>query len=99
MQIKRKATSIAVIGAGISGLTAAQTLSDAGIDVTVFEKSRGVGGRTANRRSEYGSFDHGAQYFTVKDKRFRNFTEDLVSKGVIASWSNPDDPSSPKVVL
>ena len=98
MQVKRKATSIAVIGAGLSGLTAAQTLSDAGIDVTVFEKSRGVGGRTANRRSEYGSFDHGAQYFTVKDKRFRNFTEDLVSKGVIASWSNPDDPSSPKVV-
>jgi predicted NAD/FAD-dependent oxidoreductase len=63
---------VAVIGAGISGLTCAQNLTDHDVPVTVFEKSRGVGGRMATRRSEHGAaFDHGAQYFTVRDERFQ----------------------------
>jgi renalase len=61
----------AIIGAGLAGLTAARTLRQAGHRVTVFEKSRGVGGRMSTRQTEFGSFDHGAQYFTVRDDRFR----------------------------
>jgi renalase len=61
----------AIIGAGMAGITAARTLTQAGHRVTVFEKSQGVGGRMSTRRSEFGSFDHGAQYFTVRDDRFR----------------------------
>lgn len=50
---------IAVIGAGLAGLTAAREL--AGHEVVVFEKSRGPGGRTATRRGPDGMrFDHGA---------------------------------------
>lgn len=60
----------AVIGAGIAGITCARTLQQAGHQVTVFEKSRGLGGRMATRGSAFGSFDHGAQYFTVRDERF-----------------------------
>ena len=41
---------VAVIGAGISGLTAARSLQDQGHAVRVFEKSRGRGGRAATRR-------------------------------------------------
>ncbi len=41
---------VAVIGAGIAGLVTARTLADHGIEVCVFERSRGVGGRGANRR-------------------------------------------------
>ena len=78
MRNKSEEKTVAIIGAGISGLTAARMLTDAGIKVTVFEKSRGVGGRTANRRSEYGSFDHGAQYFTVKDREFRILIDSLI---------------------
>jgi renalase len=63
--------NIAVIGAGMAGITAARTLLQAGHRVSVFEKSFGVGGRMSTRRSELGSFDHGAQYFTVRDDRFR----------------------------
>lgn len=64
-------TPIAVIGAGVSGLIAARTLQEHGFEATVFEKSRGLGGRVATRRSELGlSFDHGAQYFTVHDPHF-----------------------------
>ena len=53
---------VAVIGAGLAGLTAARRLDAAGHDVTIFEKSRGAGGRTATRRSERGRFDHGAPF-------------------------------------
>ncbi len=56
-------TSIAIIGAGISGLAAAHTLRDAGRTVTLFEKSRGVGGRAATRKRDGFIYDYGAQYF------------------------------------
>ena len=61
----------AVIGAGMAGIACARTLMQAGHEVTVFEKSRGAGGRMATRRTEFGSFDHGVQYFTVRDARFK----------------------------
>ena len=50
-----------------------RTLADHGFPVSVFEKSRGVAGRMATRRAGNGlQFDHGAQYFTVSDQRFRS---------------------------
>lgn len=55
-------TTIAILGAGCSGLAAAHILQDAGWQVTLFEKSRGVGGRAATRRREGFIYDHGAQY-------------------------------------
>lgn len=61
---------IAIVGAGIAGIACARTLVQAGHDVTVFEKSPGAGGRMATRESEFGGFDHGTQYFTVRDARF-----------------------------
>lgn len=67
---KAKPLKVAVIGAGIAGLTCARTLMQAGHDVFVFEKERGVGGRMASLQTDYGSFDHGAQFFTVRDPRF-----------------------------
>lgn len=51
---------VAVIGAGLTGLTAARRLADAGCAVMVFDKSRGLGGRLATRRTELGPIDHGA---------------------------------------
>jgi hypothetical protein len=51
---------VAVVGAGLAGLVAASRLVAGGRAVTVFEKSRGLGGRLATRRSEWGPFDHGA---------------------------------------
>ncbi len=63
--------SVAVIGAGISGLSCARALSAAGLAVTVFEKSRSLGGRCATRRWEGHIVDHGAQYFTIRAESFR----------------------------
>ncbi len=64
------ARQIAVIGAGIAGVSCALQLARAGLRVTLLDKSRGWGGRMATRRTEFGGFDHGAQYFTVRDARF-----------------------------
>ncbi len=61
---------IAIIGVGMAGIVCSRTLRQAGHRVTLFEKSRGLGGRMATRRSPFGSFDHGTQYFTVRDPRF-----------------------------
>jgi predicted NAD/FAD-dependent oxidoreductase/deoxyribodipyrimidine photolyase len=78
---------VAVIGAGIGGLMAARTLTDHGLEVRVFDKSRGVGGRLATRRNPNAmSFDHGAQYFTVRDDRFARYVRSWISQGQAAAW-------------
>jgi len=63
--------AVAVIGAGLSGISAAQFLRSEGHRVVVFEKSRGFGGRCATKRWEGHVVDHGAQYFTIRDAGFR----------------------------
>jgi predicted NAD/FAD-dependent oxidoreductase len=78
-------TTIAVVGAGLPGLVAARQLQ-AFADVTVFEKSRGAGGRMATRYAGEFKFDHGAQFFTARTTAFRDFLEPLLSEGVIADW-------------
>jgi renalase len=62
---------IAVVGAGIAGLTAAADLLAAGHTVTLFDKSGKVGGRCATRRSAAGSFDHGVPNFVARSAAFR----------------------------
>lgn len=80
--------SVAVVGAGISGLMCARTLADHGFDVTVFEKSRGVGGRMATRRTDTAmQFDHGAQYFTARDSRFQRYVQSWLADGIVKAWS------------
>ena len=78
--------AVAVIGAGVAGLLAAATLAEHGVPVTIFEKSRGVGGRCATRRIDAWQFDHGAQYFTVRDPRLAPLVESWRQQGLIALW-------------
>ena len=60
--------SISIIGCGISGIFAALYLKKRGLkNIRLFDKSRGVGGRLATRRSSEGKFDHGAQYLKLDD--------------------------------
>lgn len=76
---------IAVIGAGIAGLACARTLSQAGHQVTVLEKRPAAGGRMASCDTPFGSFDDGAQYFTVRDPRFEQAL--AVSQAARKPWS------------
>ena len=80
-----RALRVAVVGAGMAGITCARTLAQAGCAVTVFEKSRGFGGRMATRHTEFGNFDHGAQYFTARDDRFIQALQ--TATDVVVPWS------------
>jgi renalase len=78
-------TRIAIIGAGLAGLTLATLLRERA-DLVVFDKSRGVGGRMASRRIDDFSFDHGAQYFTARSLAFRTFLQDFRARGLVQEW-------------
>ena len=77
---------VAIIGAGMAGLAAARLLREAGASCTIFDKSRGLGGRMATRRTGEFSFDHGAQYFTARGPRFRALVDDWSAAGHAAPW-------------
>lgn len=78
---------IAVIGAGISGLTCARQLQIQGHSVTVYEKSREVSGRMSTRQTEFGGFDYGAQYLTASSADFRKQLAAWKKAGVIIDWN------------
>jgi len=78
---------VAVVGGGLSGLSAARELVRAGTEVTVYERGRGPGGRAARRRAEGFEFDHGAQYFTARTPDFTALTRDWVARGIVDRWS------------
>lgn len=77
---------VAIMGAGMAGLSAARVLRGAGVRCTLFDKSRGLGGRMATRRAGDLQFDHGAQYFTAKGERFRQLVAEWRAAGCAAEW-------------
>ncbi|WP_417514761.1 NAD(P)/FAD-dependent oxidoreductase [Marinobacter sp.] len=78
---------IAIVGSGLAGLTAAIKLKQQGHDVTVFEKSRGPGGRLSAKRVDGGSVDMGAQYFTSRNPDFLPFLTEFAGEDSFATWN------------
>lgn len=78
--------SVAVIGSGLAGLTASILLGQLGHSVTVFEKSRGPGGRMASKRVGSGSADVGAQYFTARNPEFLSFLQRWAGSDAFREW-------------
>jgi predicted NAD/FAD-dependent oxidoreductase len=70
----------------MAGLTAANSLKHQ-FSVTVFEKSRGVSGRTSTRYANDYRFDHGAQYFTAKSAAFLATLSPLKAQGIVQHWA------------
>ncbi|MCB1208728.1 MAG: FAD-dependent oxidoreductase [Verrucomicrobiales bacterium] len=77
---------VLVIGAGMAGLTAAAALRDAGREVAIIDKGRGVGGRMATRRIGDATFDHGAQFITARDPRFDAVLHRAEAAGAALEW-------------
>lgn len=81
---------IGIVGAGMAGLACAEELTRLGHVVLLFEKGRGPGGRMSTRRIQTlageAYFDHGAQYFTVREDAFQRKVAAWISEGVAALW-------------
>lgn len=79
---------IAIVGAGVAGLTAARALHDAGRQVIVLDKSRGLGGRLATRRLGQTHADHGVCYLKAKGPAFQSWMDYLTGRGVLRVWTD-----------
>ncbi len=68
---------VAVIGAGIAGLTCAYELQKEGCEVTVFERDEWVGGRMATRVKDGLAFDSGVNFFVEHYTQTRALADQL----------------------
>jgi predicted NAD/FAD-dependent oxidoreductase len=74
---------VAIVGAGFTGCYLAYRLQEFGAEVTIFEKSRGVGGRLATRKEEDYCINHGTASFEARGVAFQKFCDSLVEEGVL----------------
>ena len=77
---------VAVVGAGISGCLLADFLDAASIDVSIFEKSRGCGGRASTKLTDWGQCDLGATIVPVQKTLFSDFMQDLYNQNIVSKW-------------
>jgi len=100
---------VGIIGGGIAGLTLAIRMYEAGHTPLVIDKGSRIGGRVSSRAWHDRAFDHGAQYFTVRDSRFREFLDKHVPPSSWARWDGrfanlengvlvADQPAAPRYV-
>src|SRR5512139_1455019 len=61
---------VLIVGAGVSGLSCARALADAGRKALVLDRARGVGGRCATRRLEGQPIDYGPAFLHGRDPAF-----------------------------
>lgn len=78
---------VAIIGAGIAGLSCARTLRRAGHFVEVFEQDRNIGGRIATTRIGGDTFDHGAQYLFGHSPEFQSYLSEASDLGYASRWT------------
>ena len=95
MSFLQEPPRVAIVGAGIAGAACAAGLLRAGFDVTVFDKSRAVGGRMATRRVRWidgegqersVQLDHGTPHFAASRPRFRAVLRRAQALGLAMPW-------------
>ncbi|MGC6366425.1 MAG: FAD-dependent oxidoreductase [Candidatus Marinamargulisbacteria bacterium] len=83
---------IAIIGAGIAGVTCAYECEKKGHEVTLFDKSRGVSGRSTTKRWDTVSgigIDMGVPYIEKHDisAKTQPLMDELIDQGQLIPWS------------
>jgi renalase len=84
---KHTQTDVLIVGAGMAGLMAAQSLAHQHIETVLLEKNDCVGGRLATAEMGGGQADHGAQFFTVRNPQFRVWVNLWLEEGLAFEWS------------
>ncbi|MFO8038330.1 MAG: FAD-dependent oxidoreductase [Sodalinema sp.] len=79
-------TDIAIVGAGLAGLTAALPLQAAGYSLLLLEKSRGLGGRLASYRLNGVRCDRGLRYLTDEGRLLSGLVRSLRERQVLRPW-------------
>lgn len=77
---------VAIVGAGVAGLSCGQALLSAGAEVHWFDKGRATAGRASAKRAFGGHVDLGAQYFTARHVAFREQVERWQQQQLVAPW-------------
>lgn len=77
---------VIVVGAGLAGLVCARRLQQAGHQVCLLEKSRGLGGRLATRRINGVPLDHGARYLANHGDRLQQLVRHWCQRQILAPW-------------
>ncbi len=77
---------IAIVGAGLAGLTAALPLQAAGYSLLILEKSRGLGGRLASYRLNGARCDRGVRYLTDEGRLLSGLVRSLSERQVLEPW-------------
>lgn len=81
MMKEKENMKIAVLGAGVSGLTAGQLLKEVGHDVTVYEKEKTPGGLARTRYTDGYLYDpYGGHIFNSKIKRVVDWVFSILPK-------------------
>lgn len=77
---------VAIVGAGITGCLLASKLDQDGHKVSIYEKSRGRGGRCSHKRLSWGSFDMGAPIIQANSPEFKEFMAQQEAFGLAVRW-------------
>jgi monoamine oxidase len=87
---------VAVVGAGLSGLTAAHRLARTGVEVVALEARPRVGGRALRLQVRGFPFDAGCEAFDDADERLRALAAELgVPTWLAQPWSGRREESPP----
>lgn len=81
-------TTVAVVGAGLSGVACARELRAAGIDARLVDRGHVAGGRMAARTLWGRRVDLGASYLTVGDPGFAAVVDDWAARGLAREWTD-----------
>ena len=90
---KQSVAEIAIIGAGLAGVSAAVRLHKLGHTAIIHEAASEAGGRMASTTIGGRRYDHGAQFFTTRGSEFTTVVESAAAGGAVHAWTNGfDDP-------
>jgi renalase len=84
--VAQRSEPVVIVGAGLSGLIAAEQVAASGQPTIVLEGSARVGGRLATVDVGEGRADLGAQFFTVRSEAFARRVEEWSAKGIVYEW-------------